>query len=131
MPLELSSAVHDALLAEALAAGDEECCGLLLGSGNRIDAHRPAANVHPSPARHFEISPAVLIAMLRGEREGGPRIAGYYHSHPGGPCAPSATDSALAPRDGRIWAIVTMTEVALWRDCDDGFKPLPYRLVKP
>lgn len=129
MTITVTSAVLDALLAQARAAHPREACGLLFGSGPTIISHRPAGNVHPKPQSHFEIDPQVLIDAHRAMRGGGPQLAGYYHSHPSGPPKPSATDRAMAAPDGMIWAIVGEGCVTLWRAGEDGFEPLPYRLA--
>lgn len=114
---------------EATRAAPRECCGLLLGQGTRIERAVPAANVHPEPARAFEIDPAALIGAHRAARYGGPELLGYYHSHPNGRAAPSPTDRAAASGDGRIWAIVAAGAVTWWRDGPDGFEPLATRVV--
>lgn len=126
MPLEVSRAVLAGLCAQAAAAHPRECCGLLLGEGGAITAVLPARNVHPDPARHFEIDPQALIDAFRAERSGGPRVVGYYHSHPTGAAEPSATDRAMAAHDGRVWAIVAAGEVRFWRDTAHGFEALSY-----
>ena len=115
--------------AEAIAAHPDECCGILLGEGERIDAIRPAANVHPTPETHFEIDPQALIDAHRGAREGGPQVVGYYHSHPVGRAEPSPTDQAMASGDGRCWAIVAQGKLAFWRDALEGFAELSYEIV--
>lgn len=129
MELEVSSAVLDALVTLAAAAHPDECCGILLGQGAAITALTPARNVHPQPQQHFEIDPQALIGAFRGARSGGPQVLGYYHSHPAGLPAPSATDQREAPRDGRVWAIVAGTTVQFWRDQKHGFEPLSYVAV--
>ncbi len=86
----------------------------------------PCANVHPQPETHFEIDSTALIAAHRAARAGGPRVVGYYHSHPTGPPAPSATDRAYATHDGMLWAIVGEGKVGLWRDEIEGFVALSY-----
>ena len=111
--------------AAARASAPEECCGLLLGP-EAVEEARPAANMAPDPRRHFEIDPQALIDAHRAARAGGPPVIGYYHSHPAGPAAPSATDRAMASGDGRVWAIVGEGGVTFWRDDRDGFAPLPY-----
>ena len=116
------------LLAEAARAHPRECCGLLLGQGGRIERAQPAANVHPDPQRHFEIDPAALIAAHRAARAGGAEVLGYYHSHPTGDPAPSATDRASAARDGRVWAICASGAVRWWRDGANGFEALSLRV---
>lgn len=129
MAIAVTSGVLATLAQEAAHAAPDECCGLLLGDGATIDRTRPAANVHPHPARHFEIDPAALIAAHRTARSGGPQVLGYYHSHPSGWGEPSMTDRAQASGDGRIWAIVAAGAVHLWRDCPHGFEALPLRLA--
>jgi desampylase len=128
MPIEVTSSVLDALLAQARVAFPREACGFLFGTAEAITGHRAAANVHPAPATHFEIDSQALIDAHRAMRGGGPRLIGYYHSHPSGPPEPSATDRAQAARDGMIWAIIGEGRVTLWRAGGDGLAPLPYRL---
>ncbi|MDP3674037.1 MAG: M67 family metallopeptidase [Novosphingobium sp.] len=129
MTLDVARSVIDALVCEATRAAPKEACGLLLGSAERIEAAVPARNVHPTPQTHFEIDPAALIAAHKAERSGGPAITGYWHSHPTGSTAPSATDQASASGDGKVWAIVTRGEVAFWRDAPGGFEALSTQVV--
>ncbi|WP_299309251.1 M67 family metallopeptidase [uncultured Croceicoccus sp.] len=118
----LPRAVAATVLNAAEKAHPHECCGLLLGHDGRIDTARPARNVAPDPARHFEIDPKALIDAYRAARDGGPQVLGYYHSHPAGPAMPSATDRAMASGDGRLWAIAGEGRVRCWRDGPDGFR---------
>ena len=129
MEIELTSGALATLLEEATRAHPQECCGLLLGQGARIERVVPAANVHPDPERHFEIDPATLIAAHRAERAGGRKLLGYYHSHPNGRAEPSAEDNAMAERAGRIWAIIAAGNVLLWRDGAERFVALSSRVV--
>lgn len=126
MAVEVSSALIERLRALAAAAHPLEACGLLLGRGERIETVRPCANVHPTPATHFEIDPVALVEAHRAARAGGARVIGYWHSHPAGPPEPSATDRAMAAGDGKVWAIVTAGAVGWWRDAPGGFEPLSY-----
>lgn len=129
MAITVTSGALATLLEEATRAHPLECCGLLLG-GELIARACPAANVHPEPARHFEIDPAALIAAHRAARAGGLAVLGYYHSHPTGIAEPSATDRAAASGDGRIWAIIAGGTVRLWRDSPAGFEALPLRVAE-
>jgi len=129
MELEVARHALEAMVAEAAQAAPNEACGLLLGGEGRIEEARPAANVALDPARHFEIDPQALIDAHRAERGGGPRVLGYFHSHPAGPPEPSATDRAEALGDGKVWAIVANGLVRFWRDGENGFEPLSYALV--
>lgn len=124
MRVEISRSVIDAIVAAA-AADRAEICGLLFGSARAITGWRQAANVHPEPARRFEIDPAALFAAQRAERAGGARLVGYVHSHPGGRAEPSPTDLAAAAPDGRLWLIVGAGgDMALWRATAGGFAPV-------
>ena len=127
MDLIVTSGALATLSIEAARAHPYECCGLLFGA-RRIEFAEPALNVHSDPARGFEIDPQMLIAAHRATRQGGPRLRGYYHSHPRGPAEPSATDRAQASGDGLIWAIIASEGVTFWRDWEQGFEALPYRV---
>ena len=76
--------------------------------------------VSETPETRFEIAPRSLFAALRAERAGGPKLVGYWHSHPGGDATPSATDAAMAAPDGKLWLIVGSREVSAWRAGDAG-----------
>ena len=119
-----------AILTHAAQTHPHECCGLLLGEGATIAHAHPTANVHPEPARHFEIDPAALIAAHKAQREGASQVVGYYHSHPTGDPHPSATDRRCAAHDGKVWAIVAPAqgnwEIRFFRDGEEEFVPLPY-----
>jgi desampylase len=128
MEIEVSSALVHRLLSEARDAHPREACGLLLGSGERVEEVRRCANVHPHPETNFDIDPRALIDAHRAARSGGPEVLGYWHSHPLGPPEPSATDRAHATGDGRVWAIVGEGRVGWWRDTDKGLVALSTRL---
>ncbi|HYZ48989.1 MAG TPA: M67 family metallopeptidase [Sphingomonas sp.] len=124
MKTEISRTVLDAIQSHAATEPAREVCGLLFGGGGRIDAATPAENVAEEPGRRFEIDPAALIAAMRAERAGGPKLLGYYHSHPNGPPEPSATDRAFAATDGRLWLIIARGEIAAWKAGEGGFEPV-------
>ncbi len=129
MTLEVASDVIATLLEEAARASPLECCGLLYGKGERIDAASPAANVADDPARRFEIDPMALLTAHKAARAGGPELLGYYHSHPQGHPVPSATDCEHSSGDGKVWAIVAGDEVTFWRDGEQGFEPVAHELT--
>jgi len=109
MDIHVSSQAMHAMEAAARDAHPNEACGILLGSrgpaGDTITAFTPAKNVHPEPQTNFEIDPQALIDAHRAARSGGEQVIGYFHSHPSGAARPSATDIAMAARDGAVWAI--------------------------
>lgn len=115
-------------------AAPREACGLLFGSPEAITDWQVVENVAEAPETHFEIAPTALFAALRAERAGGPRIAGYWHSHPSGGATPSRTDAAMAHPDGKLWLIVAGEAVTLWRAerggaVHDRFAPVDFGLA--
>jgi len=133
MDIHVTSQVLSAMGAAARAAHPREACGILLGHNEdgreRITAFTEAANVHRSPEAHFEIHPQALIDAYRTERSGGPRVLGYFHSHPTGDPRPSATDAAMSAGDGKIWAIAAGGDLRFWRDDPDRFYALSYAVI--
>ena len=121
MEIGVTSGVMATMIKEAAKAAPQEACGLLLGDHAMIRQAVVCCNVAADPLRHFEIDPAALITAHRAARQGGPQVIGYWHSHPSGTAAPSATDRAMASGDGRIWAIATAGEITFWRDRPEGF----------
>lgn len=131
MVILVRHSAHQTMIDAARNAAPAEACGLLLGTGTRIESVHPTANVAPDPATHFEIDPAALIAAHRAARQGtGPQVVGYFHSHPNGLARPSATDARDAARDGRVWIIVAGGAITCWSDGPDGFEPLSYCVVQ-
>ena len=120
MIVRIASGVRETLLAEAVSAGVNECCGLLLGHDDRVTDVVRAPNVAADPARSFEIDPAVLLRTQREARGFGQQVIGHYHSHPNGVAEPSVRDAARAVADGQIWLIVAGGTITAWRAASDG-----------
>jgi proteasome lid subunit RPN8/RPN11 len=121
--LILPRAVADDILARARAAAPAECCGLLVGEGMRVSRAVAVANVAAEPTRRFEIDPQRQFDLLRALRGTPERVIGHYHSHPGGPSAPSAHDLAMAHDPEAVWLIVApdaAPPIAAFRRADPG-----------
>ncbi len=127
MRLEISREVLAGLRRDTAAAHPLEACGLLFGANGLIDAWQTTANVADDPDAGFEIDPAALFVALRAERAGGPRVIGYWHSHPSGSVQPSSRDLDAAQDDGKLWVIVADDDIAAWqaqvRDIFDRWEP--------
>jgi proteasome lid subunit RPN8/RPN11 len=114
MRLEISREVLAGIRAATAAAHPLEACGLLFGDEGRISGWQEARNVAERPDIEFEIDPAALFAALRAERADGPRLIGYWHSHPNGDVEPSQRDAEMADIDGKVWVIVAGDDIAAW-----------------
>lgn len=94
----------------AEAAYPGECCGLLVGSGNRhlrVTRLVPAANLLRDEAHdRFELDPRIRFETERAVRGTTDRIVGHWHSHPDGAAIPSPTDLEQAWEPDLIWLIV-------------------------
>ena len=105
--LALASSNLAQLHAWAAEAYPNEACALIVGSGDPPVISRivHCANVANDRRRRFEVDPSARIRLeiaLRGTAE---RVVGVWHSHPGGPPEPSATDAAMIYEPDLIWLI--------------------------
>ncbi|CAA7622315.1 M67 family metallopeptidase [Magnetospirillum sp. SS-4] len=107
------SAGDMAVIADAAeAAFPFECCGLLVGRGQRvIEVTRlvPAPNLLAGCAPdRFELDPRVRFATERALRGTAERLVGHWHSHPNGSPLPSPTDLEQAWEPEMIWLIAAV-----------------------
>lgn len=98
--LVLTPTLRDEMARELEAAYPREGCGVLLG---RVRAEeRVVTRVERAPNRwpdrddRYLVDPTTLRRLSQEEAEGGPRILGFYHSHPDAAPVPSETDRELA-----------------------------------
>jgi proteasome lid subunit RPN8/RPN11 len=105
--VRLGQDVRAQMIAHARDAYPDECCGLLVGVGSRIEQCVRVRNVDPRPAVRYAIDPAGHIALVRRLRGTAQSIVGCYHSHPAGPPAPSESDVAEAYYPEFVWVIVS------------------------
>lgn len=115
----------DEMLAHARMEAPLECCGLLLGRGDRIDVAWPARNALSSRTR-FQVEPADHFAALRRARDLGLEIVGAYHSHPATAAVPSPRDLDEASYPEFLYLIVGLPEGAVRAYClaDGNFRPV-------
>jgi proteasome lid subunit RPN8/RPN11 len=150
--------------------GPVEVCGVLggrrAGSGSGSGSGSGAESSHPPPGptptrvtesrrvrnvaararTRYELDPAQTVAAIDGIEAAGRDHVGFYHSHPDGPLAPSATDRAAAQWPDRGYVIVDPRAVdggedgetstgddppglGAWRWTGESFEPLSVRVV--
>lgn len=114
--LHIPNAVVNILRIAAQTAYPEEACGLLIGRVSegiaKISRAVPSRNVSAKDrARSFAIDPQLHVQTLRELRAqgDGETVVGVYHSHPKGPCEPSAEDARQASEDGFVWVIISVS----------------------
>jgi proteasome lid subunit RPN8/RPN11 len=115
--LTIPQSLLDQIARAAEEAFPHECCGLLAGRAGaapgetRITRVVPSANVTEARSEDtFEVDPQVRFDLMRALDGTDERIAGHYHSHPGGPAQPSATDLKMAYETDLVWVIVSVMD---------------------
>ncbi len=120
------------MLEQARREQPRECCGLLVGTGDRVTAAVPMRNLARGTTR-YRLDPAGHLALQRVLRVIEPRmsIVGVYHSHPRGPARPSETDVVEALYPDWVHVIVGLggrsTEVRAFAIVRGAARPVAIR----
>jgi proteasome lid subunit RPN8/RPN11 len=93
--IELTSSHREALIAHARDESPNECCGLLVGAGNRVQRIHRTANAEHSPVT-YRVDPRDLLRIFQELDDAGLEMVGIYHSHTHSPAYPSPTDVGYA-----------------------------------
>src|SRR5689334_22418554 len=91
--LFISLAQHQQMLAHVQRLAPEEACGLLGGKNQRVECVYAVENVLHSPVA-YEMQATQQVEAMIALEDAGLDLCGIFHSHPGGPPVPSATDLA-------------------------------------
>lgn len=117
--LTLSGADLETILEHCRRELPNEACGILGGRAGRVQSVHPVTSVRPSPSR-FAMDPTGQFRALEELGRSGRDVVGIYHSHPGGPAAPSSVDledacwpgTALPNYPGAVQVIVSLQDRA-------------------
>lgn len=91
--VNLSQGVAVAIRRHGEETYPHECCGALVGVGDRVKAAVPLPNTtEEGPRRRFLVRPADYRMAERQAVEAGGKLLGFYHSHPDHPARPSQFD---------------------------------------
>ncbi|WP_165232929.1 Mov34/MPN/PAD-1 family protein [Aquisphaera insulae] len=133
VPLEITRACCDAMIAHCRAESPLECCGLLGGRPPRASSFHPLPNVAPQGETRYEADPVAVIEAVRSLRDEGMEILAIYHSHPRWEAVPSRTDLETNYWGEMPRIIVSLLadppEIRIWRLDPKSFEELPWRLV--
>src|SRR6476661_7269684 len=91
--ITLSSGVGAAIRRHGEETYPHECCGALVGSGDRIETAVALPNTtEEGPRRRFLVRPSDYRLAEQRATELGAELLGFYHSHPDHPARPSQFD---------------------------------------
>src|SRR5919206_1730232 len=91
--LLISPAVDSAIRRHGEETFPHECCGALIGVGDRVTAAVALPNTtEEGPRRRFLVRPSDYRTAETRASELGGELLGFYHSHPDHPARPSQFD---------------------------------------
>jgi len=107
--LGLASSVEDEIRRHGEETYPHECCGALVGQGDRVTATVALPNTtEEGPRRRFLVRPSdYRLAEQRAGDLGG-ELLGFYHSHPDHAARWSTTDLAEAHWNGCSYVITNV-----------------------
>ncbi len=127
--MRIRQAAFDHIIAHAVEEKPNECCGLLIGTGDLVHDAVRARNTRKSPTK-FQVEPADHFAAIRRARASGMEVIGAYHSHPNGPSGPSETDRTRLNDPTMVHVIVSLAHgtrtVRAFRFNDGRFSQLEF-----
>jgi [CysO sulfur-carrier protein]-S-L-cysteine hydrolase len=95
MALRVTQEQLKLIITQAQTEAPNECCGMLAGRGDVVEAVFPGRNRDQSPTTYL-MHPEDQLRAFREMDERGWELIGIYHSHPRTQAAPSRTDRARA-----------------------------------
>ena len=91
--LSLDASAEQAIRRHGEETYPHECCGALIGKGDRVTDLVPLPNTtEEGPRRRFLVRPSDYRLAERRAAELGSQLLGFYHSHPDHPARPSQYD---------------------------------------
>jgi [CysO sulfur-carrier protein]-S-L-cysteine hydrolase len=107
--LEISTSVHEEMVAHCWAGLPLEACGLLAGTGDAATVCYPTANVAES-ALVYTVDPRGFLRADRDAEARGLAVIGVFHSHTHTAAYPSPTDVAQAPDPDWHYVLVSLAD---------------------
>jgi proteasome lid subunit RPN8/RPN11 len=126
--------ITNQLLHFAQISPESEICGLIGGIDGHPSHCYPVNNCSDHPENRFQLDARQQIAAMVQMRERGEELFAIYHSHPGAPAVPSASDLALAAYPEALNLIISLNtqgvlEMRGYRIVDQKAEEIPLSLA--
>lgn len=108
-PTLLPRTLANEIIAQAQAQSDVEICGLISSQQGCPKRCYPIPNIADQPEKYYRMDPASLINALKDMRAHNEKLFSIYHSHPGSPAEPSATDIREASYPDTLYLIISLS----------------------
>lgn len=120
------------LIAAAQQSRPHEACGLLIGTGARVEAVIPIHNTAADPAHFYRLHDQEFTQALFQVQRSGRSLLAFYHSHPASAPVPSQEDIRQATYPDMPYVIVgfpnAQPELAAWRIAPGKVERLPLHI---
>lgn len=107
LKLEIPNRIFEDMLEQARAEAPIECCGILAGSGARVETLYKMTNAE-NRRDHYMMAPEQQFAAVKDIRSSSLEMLAIYHSHPETPARPSAEDIKLALTPDVVYVILSL-----------------------
>jgi proteasome lid subunit RPN8/RPN11 len=128
MQLWMTPDISQTLAEYARKSQPNECCGIVLGVGNRVTQIMPVPNIAADSRNNYRMDDKVLVKILLWAEREQQKVVGFYHSHPRTEPIPSQSDIRLAAYPDAAYLIVGFrsgeTHLAAWSIKRDRVEPI-------
>ena len=109
LKLEIPNRIFEDMLEQARAEAPIECCGILAGSGRRVEKLYKMTNAEHR-RDHYMMAPEQQFEAVKDIRSNALDMLAIYHSHPETPARPSVEDIRLAYDPDISFVIVSLAK---------------------
>lgn len=107
LKLEIPTRIFEDMLEQARDEAPIECCGILAGSGEKVEKLYKMTNAEHR-YDHYMMAPEEQFAAVKDIRANSLDMLAIYHSHPETPARPSAEDIKLAFTPNVAYVILSL-----------------------
>lgn len=108
LKLEIPNRIFEDMLDQAESEAPTEACGILAGSGGRVEKLYKMTNAE-NRHDHYMMAPEQQFAVVKDIRANSLDMLAIYHSHPETPARPSAEDIRMALTPNVVYVILSLS----------------------